>query len=543
VPDSSRGRRAGVLLPLFSARSSRSWGIGEIGDVGVFASWLRDAGLRTWLMLPINEMSAGQHSPYSAMTAMAIDPIYISVPDVDDYAALGGDRVLDATLRDEIEAVRSAPRIEWDRVRALKMHALRLSFTRFDRDEWSAQTPRAQAFQTWVVSQAWWVEDYALFRALHTYHGERPWWEWEEGNRTHRPDAIVQARQALVREVRFAQYLQWVADEQWRVARREAGDVMLLGDLPFMVSADSADVWARQHAFDLTASIGVPPDAFSASGQDWGLPVYRWDVIADEDYEWIHQRARRYADLYGGFRVDHLVGFYRTYAIPLDGSPRYFVPDTLRAQLQQGETIMGMFGSVGARVFAEDLGTVPDEVRESLARLKLPGYRVLRWEREWHKPGMPFRDPLAFPPISVATTGTHDTDTLAAWWDTADDVERAAVLAMPWFVSLRSARAVSAAQPGSSPILVDEGFAVGSPFSDEMRDAFLELLFASGSEDVVVPLQDVFGWRDRVNVPATVDDRNWTWTLPWPIDAMASHPECLERTRAIASWCARYRRR
>ena len=144
---------------------------------------------------------------------------------------------------------------------------------------------------------------------------------------------------------------------------------------------------------------------------------------------------------------------------------------------------------------------------------------------------------------SVATTGTHDTDTLAAWWDTADDVERAAVLAMPWFVSLRSARAVSAAQPGSSPILVDEGFAVGSPFSDEMRDAFLELLFASGSEDVVVPLQDVFGWRDRVNVPATVDDRNWTWTLPWPIDAMASHPECLERTRAIASWCARYRRR
>jgi 4-alpha-glucanotransferase len=289
----------------------------------------------------------------------------------------------------------------------------------------------------------------------------------EEGNRTHRPDAIVQARQALVREVRFAQYLQWVADEQWRVARREAGDVMLLGDLPFMVSADSADVWARQHAFDLTASIGVPPDAFSASGQDWGLPVYRWDVIADEDYEWIHQRARRYADLYGGFRVDHLVGFYRTYAIPLDGSPRYFVPDTLRAQLQQGETIMGMFGSVGARVFAEDLGTVPDEVRESLARLKWPGYRVLRWEREWHKPGMPFRDPLAFPPISVATTGTHDTDTLAAWWDTADDRARRrarnAVVREPAIGARRVGRAAG------GPITGRQGVAVGSPFSDEMR--------------------------------------------------------------------------
>ena len=174
MPDSSRGRRAGVLLPLFSARSSRSWGIGEIGDVGVFASWLREAGLRTWLMLPINEMSAGQHSPYSALTAMAIDPVYISLRDVHDYVALGGDAALDPGSRAEIDNLRGTPRIEWDRVRALKMRALRHSFTRFDRDECSAQTPRALAFAAWVVSQAWWVEDYALFRALHTYHGERP---------------------------------------------------------------------------------------------------------------------------------------------------------------------------------------------------------------------------------------------------------------------------------------------------------------------------------------------------------------------------------
>ncbi len=543
MPDSSRGRRAGVLLPLFSARSSRSWGIGEIGDVGGFASWLRDAGLRTWLMLPVNEMSAGQHSPYSAMTAMAIDPIYISLRNVDDYVALGGDAALDPGSRAEIDSLRGTPRIEWDRVRALKMRALRMSFTRFDRDEYSAQTPRALAFAAWVVSQAWWVEDYALFRALHTYHGERPWWEWEEGNRTHRPDAIVQARQSLATEVRFAQYLQWVAGEQWHAARREADDVTLYGDLPFMVSADSADVWARQQSFMLDASVGVPPDAFSATGQDWGLPVYRWDVIAEDDYEWIHQRARRSADLFGGFRVDHLVGFYRTHAIPLDGSPRYFTPAALRDQIQQGEAVMNMFASVGARIIAEDLGTVPDEVRESLARLRLPGYRVLRWEREWQKPGAPFRDPLAYPPISVATSGTHDTDTLAEWWDGADDVERFAVLAMPWFVNLRSARAQSATQPGSSPTLTDEPFTATSPFSDVVRDAFLELLLASGSGDVILPMQDLFGWRDRVNVPATVDDRNWTWTLPWPTDVMASHPECLERSRVISQWCARYRRR
>ena len=109
--------------------------------------------------------------------------------------------------------------------------------------------------------------------------------------------------------------MQWQADLQWRRARAEAA-VAVFGDLPFMVGADSADVWARQHAFRFDATIGVPPDAFSETGQDWGLPVYRWDVIEEDDYEWIRQRARRSADLFRGYRIDHLVGLYRTYAIP-----------------------------------------------------------------------------------------------------------------------------------------------------------------------------------------------------------------------------------
>jgi 4-alpha-glucanotransferase len=142
--------------------------------------------------------------------------------------------------------------------------------------------------------------------------------------------------------------------------------VALFGDLPFMVSGDSADVWARQDEFRLDASVGVPPDAFSETGQDWGLPVYRWDVLAARDYDWLRNRARRNADIYDGYRVDHLVGFYRTYFRPHGGGEPEFVPSEQAEQVKQGEAVLAVFREPGTEIVAEDLGLVPDFVRESL---------------------------------------------------------------------------------------------------------------------------------------------------------------------------------
>lgn len=526
MPDSVRGRHAGVLLPLFSAISTRSWGIGDIGDLVPMGRWLSRAGIDLWLMLPLNEMSGGQHSPYSALTAMAIDPIYVALPEVDDFAAAGGEASLDESARAVLAEVRAAPRILYDKVRGLKMQALATAFDAFERDHLAARTARAAAFHEFVAAQAWWLEDYALFRALHVAHGERPWWEWDEGVRTHRCEAIRDARESLGREVRFHQYVQWQADRQWQAARAAAG-VALFGDLPFMVGADSADVWARQHAFRFDATIGVPPDAFSDTGQDWGLPVYRWDVIAEDDYEWIRQRARRSADLFRGYRIDHLVGLYRTYAIPGDGGPRVFLPPDQPSQTAQGETLVKLFAEAGARVIAEDLGTVPDFVRASLARLRVPGYRVLRWEREWDRPGRPFRDPAAYPAASVATTGTHDTETLAEWWQTAPDEDRRALVQVPGLAG----RALSV-EAGS--------------FGPAERDALVELVYRSGSDYAIFPLQDLFGWHDRINTPATVHDGNWTWRLHAPCDTWLSRDDTLQRAddlRALAQKTSRLRLR
>src|SRR4030095_3071443 len=160
--------------------------------------------------------------------------------------------------------------------------------------------------------------------------------------RTRQPHAIADVRDELADEVLYRQYLQWIAHEQWTAARRDAAEVALFGDMPFMVGGDSADVWARQDEFRLDASAGVPPDAFSETGQDWGLPVYRWDVLTARNFDWLRDRARRYADLFDGYRVDHLVGFYRTYFRPHDGSAARFTPEDQASQIQLVQRVIGV---------------------------------------------------------------------------------------------------------------------------------------------------------------------------------------------------------
>ena len=528
TPPRPGSRRAGALIPLFSIPSSRSWGIGEIGDIAPMVGWLEAAGIKILQLLPINEMPPGEMSPYSALSAMAIDPQFITMDDVEDFVAIGGEDALEPALRARLDAVRVAARIQYAEARGLKNTALRRCFVQFRSVDLAGGTKRAAAFRAYVAEQRWWLDDYALFRALHACHGERAWSDWPEPLRAHEQQALASARAELADEILFRQYLQWLAGEQWRAARRAMGDVALFGDLPFMVSGDSADVWARQDEFRLDASVGVPPDAFSETGQDWGLPVYRWDVLAERDFDWLRDRAHRNADLFDGYRVDHLVGFYRTFYRPHDGTPPRFTPDSEDAQRALGERVLGVFREPGSEIIAEDLGVVPDFVRASLSRLGIAGYKVLRWERYWYAEEQPFKDPREYPAVSVATSGTHDTEPMIVWWEDAQRAEREAVLAIP------SVRA----------LLTDEDFAAadqpGMPHA--LHEALLETLFASGSNTLILPIGDIFGWRDRINQPATVTESNWSWRLPWPSDRMSTEPGAMHVAKQLAEWCVRHER-
>jgi 4-alpha-glucanotransferase len=343
------------------------------------------------------------------------------------------------------------------------------------------------------------------------------WEDWPAALAHRDPAALREYRRHFTRRILFEQYMQWLADLQWQQARQAAKalGVSLFGDLPFVVDTHSADVWARQDEFLTEVSVGVPPDAFSDTGQDWGLPMYRWDAVHRTDFAWLRQRARRMASLYDGFRIDHLVGFYRTYGTAPTGD-RFFLPPDEPTQAWQGERAIGAFTESGVDVVAEDLGTVPDFVRASIAQLGVGGYKVLRWERAWHLPGRPFVSPSDYPPRSVATTGTHDTEPMAVWWDEAAPADRHAL----------------------AEVLHCSGIAVwdpSEPWSDALRDAILRLMATAASDHLFFPIQDIFGWRDRINTPATVGDHNWTWRLPWGVDEWLGRHDTTERAAFLRS--------
>src|SRR5690349_18877574 len=225
-------RRAGLLIPLFSGPSSTSWGIGDIGDVKPMAAWLADAGQRVLQLLPLNEMASGQQSPYSAISAMAIDPIYIRVPDVPEFARAGGESALSDDARAELERVRRTPRVDYAAVRQLKEAALHAAFDRFFAEEWTRRTARADGFERFLAEQAWWIHDYALFRAIRARERDRSWLEWPAPLRDRETAALDAARGELAREILLYQYLQWIADGQWHDARAtaRAHRVDLFGD-------------------------------------------------------------------------------------------------------------------------------------------------------------------------------------------------------------------------------------------------------------------------------------------------------------------------
>ncbi|HYN10256.1 MAG TPA: 4-alpha-glucanotransferase [Vicinamibacterales bacterium] len=518
-------RHAGLQLPLFSAASSTSWGIGELGDVVPLAAWLASAGFDRLMLLPIGAMAAQQSSPYSAMSAMAIDPTYIGLGRLEDFARLGGEDALGADARASLEAARARSSVSYDAVRRAKDDGLRRAFDRFVADEWSGLTPRAAALSAYIARERAWLDDYALYVTLSEKLNARSWRQWPEPLRDRDSRALDDARRQFARDVLRHQYLQWVAETEWQQARAAARDagVAMVGDFTFAVEADSVDVWTRQEEFALDISAGAPPDAFSDTGQDWNLPMYRWDAIAATDYAWLRQRVHRMAALFDGLRIDHVVGFYRTYGKPAEGAP-FFSPAHESDQLRQGEAILRLTLESGAMVIAEDLGTIPDFVRASLARLGIPGSKVLRWERAWYQHGQPLIEPGAYPVVSAAMTGTHDTEPLAIWWERAGRDERVETLRLLFTLEEFQRR-------GSSD--------PDQPWNEGLRDGLLECAYHTASTELFVPVQDAFGWRDRINTPASISEDNWTWRLPWPVDRLATAPEAVERAAFLRAMAER----
>jgi glycogen operon protein len=512
-----RRRRAGVTIPLFSIRSGEGWGLGEIPDLARFARWAGRAGFSVLQLLPVNAVNDVDPSPYAASSAFALDGAYLSLASCEDFAAAGGRDALPDGAGARIEALDRSAVVDWPAVRAAKSAGIALAFGRFLRDEWRRQSPRAQHLSAFMRVNRSWLDDYALFTVLHQEQA-RSWLDWPVRFRDRAPGAIADVRRSRADAMLQVQWVQWQLDLQWRRARREASaaGVELMGDLPFVVGIDSADVWANHSLFRLDARLGTPPEDGSPDGQDWGLPVYDWAAMARDDFSWIRARATRAGELFGLLRVDHAIGCYRTYARSLDGKKSGFSPAEEWDQIQLGEKLMRIMSRF-EEVVAEDLGTVPPYLRPSLERMGIPGYRVLRWERD----GDTYRDPAGWPATSVSASGTHDTETMAVWYDGLPQAEREQLRRLPALSGLDASR----------------------PFDDRARDLLLAALYSAPSTLALIPFQDALGTRERINVPGTVNDANWRFRAARSVDDLLADAADIERLRQLATDAGRLERR
>ena len=517
-------RLAGVAIPLFSLRrpAGMDTGCGGIGDLPLALQLFLRFGHRLIQLLPLDEVAPGQSSPYSSLSVLAIDPIYVALEGLSRAE-------LRRAVRPHLRRRGRAPyagSVDRERARVVKSRYLVREYRRFR----AAGTPSERArFEAYAEANRSWLADYALFRALKERFGWSAWEKWPAPLRRHDADALSAARSELADSVSMHCYWQFVAAEQWRRVRQRFADAgaFLGGDIAFSPARDSAEVWANQDLFDLERSVGAPPDAFSDKGQRWGLPMPNWERMRARNFDLLRLRAEKAAERFDVIRIDHVVGLYRTYSVgPNPDETGHFEPADEPAQRRQGEEVLRAIqeSARGATVIAEDLGVVPDWVRESLAACSIAGYKVVRWEKS--NRGLPdegYIDPQIYPELSVATTGTHDTECLVEWWRTQPERERT--------MFVKGLRIAERLAPERQPL-------------DTLGlDAILEALYAAPSHLAIVPVQDLFGWRTRINLPATLSQANWSFRLPMALERMLEDGSAARRAAQLCAIVERTGRR
>jgi 4-alpha-glucanotransferase len=481
-------RLSGILLHPTSLPGP--YGIGDIGPAArEFASTLESMGQSLWQMLPLGPTGYGD-SPYQSPGSFAGNPLLISPDD------LVSDGLLDPS------GAAGAPGGRGERVDFGALIPWKTALLDRVAAEWPRRARPAlrRSFEAFRAAEAGWLEDFALFSALKRENGGRAWIEWPAPLARREAAASRTARRRLAASIESARLQQFLFAHQWRRLRREAHrrGLRLVGDAPIFVAHDSVDVWANRHLFALdgdgnpTAVAGVPPDYFSATGQLWGNPLYRWDVHAAEGYAWWIARLRRVLAMVDLVRLDHFRGFEAYWEIPA-GEPTAvhgrWVPGPRDRFLRALRAGLG-----GLPILAEDLGLITAEVRALRMRFRLPGMLVLQFTVEGLLETPPLV-PEAASPNTAMYTGTHDNDTAAGWFHAApgegstQDADRH-----------RRVREAFLAHTGG------DGRAV--------HWDMLGLAWRSPARMAVAPLQDVLGLggEARMNLPGRPWG-NWQWRM------------------------------
>jgi 4-alpha-glucanotransferase len=553
---------AGVLVPVFAIRTAEDLGIGDTEGVRQMVNWCHRHGLRIFQTLPINE-TGHDHSPYNAISSQAIDPniIHISPARLADLTPEMFRQHASPALLAEL---RQGP-VNYSKVTPLKRRLLQGAFDHFLKAHFREDTPRAAAFGRFMAENADWLAAYALFRLLMEENGGSP--EWDRWPPEHRDPQRAQTwllsllesrREQLMRQQLFFSYTQWIAFDQWRDLKSYATEkhVFLMGDIPFGVSRYSADVWANPSVFELDWSGGTPPEkAFKANqftrkfGQNWGIPIYRWDELRRRNFDWWRTRIGNIRKNFHLYRIDHALGFFRIYAFPwtpdrndeflrLDEAEvaaktggrapgfRQFPddnPEHKAANQAQGEEILRFVqeASGDTTVVAEDLGTVPDYVPASLRKLNIPGFCIPCFLRAADGS---YSDPSDYPRLSLAQPANHDHPPLAASWE---DLWR----------NIDEGHNVSESRRELRHFMAFAGLHGEEPpreFSDRLREGFLCRVLHSNSWIVVVMITDLFGQHARFNTPGVAGLENWSQRIEATVAELDQDPALMAKTNVFS---------
>ena len=414
-------RRAGIVVPLFSLHSAKSVGVGEFHDLKRLVDWCVKTGHSIIQLLPLNELGP-LFCPYDSTSSFALEPAFLSFRNIQSPSG--------RTSAKKIEELRQKyptgqKHINYG-IKDAKLKHLREMFQR-------SQGREDKRFKEFATNNSYWLKDFTLFKALKSHHRELPWYEWDEPYRNRSTRALKEFGRDHAEVLLFHTWVQWQLYEQLVDIKKYGGlkGVLLKGDLPVLVSLDSADVWAHQTFFNLNLAAGAPPDMYCAKGQRWGMPTYHWENIAQDGYRYLREKLRYASNFYDILRVDHVVGLFRIWSIPSNepienqGLNGFFDPADEGLWEDHGKRILSaMLDSSEMLLCAEDLGTVPPVCRKVLTEYGIPGNDVQRWTKDWdvkHE----FLDPSEYRNISVSMLSTHDSTNWPAWWEneagTADE--------------------------------------------------------------------------------------------------------------------------
>jgi len=516
------GRKLWALaVQLYSLRSHRNWGIGDFTDLARLAQSAAAQGVSAIGLNPLHALfmdRAEEASPYAPNSRLYINPLYIDVEAIPEFA---GAQM--AGLAAEIEALRATELIDYARVARLKLAALHYAHKNFRA---SATAARRADFDAFRREQGDTLLGFAAFEVLRQMHAPKPWWEWPAPWRSPDDAALQAFRRQHDEACEFQEFMQWVADRQLaacqETARRHGMPVGLYTDLAVGIAPHGAGAWIQHDVVLPGISVGAPPDEFNPTGQDWGLAPFNPHAVPREDFAAFRHMLGVTMRHAGAVRIDHVLGLKRVFMIPhgckpVEGTYVQFPFAPLLGVIAQESN---RYKTV---VIGEDLGTVPDGFRETLAHWGLWSCRVMMFEREGDGR---FRVPEHYPAEALASFNTHDLPSYRGWLEGYD-------LRLKRSIGVDPGESDEARAQSQDALRAALAARVPGYQADDIA-AVAAFLAATPSRLVVLALDDVMGVRDQINVPGTMTQHpNWRRKLPVAIEDLDAHEGFARVARAL----------